>query len=205
MIDFYTAATSNGQRVAIALEEMGLPYSVHKLNLPNGDQKRPEYLAINPAGMIPAIVDHGAPGGKALSLSQSGAIIMYLAEKSGKLLPADAARRAVARQWVMQACSDCAGASSAIFLTSNMAPEKSPSNVEFFEGRLLRFFRDADVRLKGRDFLAEEFTIADLALYPIYAARKGVADRAGDLPNLTRWGALMAARPGVIKGLAATA
>lgn len=205
MIDFYTAATSNGQRVAIALEEMGLPYSVHKLNLPNGDQKRPEYLAINPAGMIPAIVDHGAPGGKALSLSQSGAIIMYLAEKSGKLLPADAARRAIARQWVMQACSDCAGASSAIFLTSNMAPEKSPANVEFFEGRLLRFFRDADARLKGRDFLADELTIADVALYPIYAARKGVADRAGDLPNLTRWGALMAARPGVIKGLAATA
>lgn len=205
MIDFYTAATSNGQRVAIALEEMGLPYSVHKLNLPNGDQKRPEYLAINPAGMIPAIVDHGAPGGKALSLSQSGAIIMYLAEKSGKLLPADAARRAIARQWVMQACSDCAGASSAIFLTSNMAPEKSPANVEFFEGRLLRFFRDADARLKGRDFLADELTIADVALYPIYAARKSVADRAGDLPNLTRWGALMAARPGVIKGLAATA
>ena len=205
MIDFYTAATSNGQRVAIALEEMGLPYSVHKLNLPNGDQKRPDYLAINPAGMIPAIVDHGAPGGKALSLSQSGAIIMYLAEKSGKLLPADAARRAVARQWVMQACSDCAGASSAIFLTSNMAPEKSPANVEFFEGRLLRFFRDADARLKGRDFLADELTIADLALYPIYAARKGAADRAGDLTNLTRWGAMMAARPGIIKGLAATA
>ena len=205
MIDFYTAATSNGQRVAIALEEMGLPYSVHKLNLPNGDQKRPEYLAINPAGMIPAIVDHGAPGGKALSLSQSGAIIMYLAEKSGKLLPADAARRAVARQWVMQACSDCAGASSAIFLTSNMAPEKSPANVEFFEGRLLRFFRDADARLKGRDFLADELTIADLALYPIYAARKGAADRAGDLTNQPRWGAMMAARPGIIKGLAATA
>lgn len=205
MIDFYTAATSNGQRVAITLEELGLPYTLHKINLQNGDQKKPEFLAINPAGMIPAIVDHDGPGGKPFSLAQSGAIVMYLAEKSGKLLPADAARRAIARQWVMQACSDCAGASSAIFLTSNMAPEKSPSNVEFFEGRLLRFFRDADARLKGRDFLADELTIADLALHPIYAARKGVADRAGDLPNLTRWGALMAARPAVIKGLAATA
>ena len=86
-----------------------------------------------------------------------------------------------------------------------MAPEKSPANVDFFKGRLLQFFRNADARLEGRDFLAEELTIADLALYAIYAARKGVADRAGDLPNLTRWGALMAARPGVIKGLAATA
>ena len=205
MIDFYTAATSNGQRVAITLEETGLPYRVHKLDLPKGDQKKPEFLAINPAGMIPAIVDHDGPGGKPLSLAQSSAIVMYLAEKSGKLLPADAARRAVARQWLMQACADCAAASSAIFLTSNAAPEKSPANVEFFEGRLLRFFRDADARLNGRDFLAEELSIADLALYPIYAARKGVADRAGNLVNLTRWGSTMAARPGVVKGMATTA
>lgn len=106
MIDFYTAATSNGQRVAITLEETGLPYSVHKLDLPKGDQKKPEFLAINPAGMIPAIVDHDGPGGKPLSLAQSSAIVMYLAEKSGKLLPADAVRRAVARQWLMQACAD---------------------------------------------------------------------------------------------------
>ena len=205
MIDFYTAATSNGQRVAIALEEMALPYIVHKLNLPSGDQKKPAYLAINPAGMIPAIVDHDGPGGTPLSLSQSGAIIMYLAEKSGKLLPSDAGWRAVARQWIMQACSDCAGASSAIFLTMNMTPDKSPANVAFFESRLLRFFRDADTQLSGRDFLADEFSIADVALYPIYAARKGVSDGAGDLPNLTRWGAMMASRPGVVKGLAASA
>ena len=204
MIDFYTAATSNGQRVAIALEETALPYTVHKLNFQNGDQKKPEYLAINPAGMIPAIVDHDGPGGKPLSLSQSGAIIMYLAEKSGKLLPSDAARRAIARQWVMQACSDCAGASSAIFLSNGMVPDKSPANVEFFENRLLRFFRDADARLSGRDFLADEISIADVALYPIYAARKTLADRAGDMPNLTRWGAAMAARPGIVKGLAAS-
>ncbi len=205
MIDFYTAATSNGQRVAITLEEAGLAYRVHKLDLPKGNQKKPEYLAINPAGMIPAIVDHDGPGGKPLSLAQSGAVVMYLAEKSGKLLPADAERRAVARQWLMQACADCAAASSAIFLTTNVAPEKSPANVEFFENRLLRFFRDCDLRLKGRDFLADELSIADLALYPIYAARKGVADRAGDLANLSRWGAMMTARPGVTKGIQASA
>lgn len=205
MIDFYTAGTSNGQRVAITLEETGLPYKAHKLDLAKGEQKKPEYLAINPAGMIPAIVDQDGPGGKPLTLAQSGAIVMYLAEKTGKLLPTDAARRAVARQWLMQACSDCAGASSAIFLTTTMAPEKSLANVEFFEGRLLRFFRDADARLQGRDFLADEFSIADLALYPIYAARKTLADRAGDLQNLTRWGAAMAARPAVVKGLQANA
>ena len=205
MIDFYTAATSNGQRVAIALEELALPYRLHKLELSKGDQKKPEYLAINPAGMIPAIVDHDGPDGKPLSLAQSGAIVMYLAEKSGKLLPADAARRAVARQWLMQACADCAAASNAVFLSTNIVPEKSPANIEFFENRLLRFFRDANARLNGRDFLSDELSIADLALYPIYAARKAVADRAGDLPNLTRWGAMMAARPAVVKGLALTA
>ncbi len=202
MIDFYTAATSNGQRVAITLEELGLPYTAHKLSLPNGDQKKPEYLAINPAGMIPAIVDHDGPGGKPFSLAQSGAIVMYLAEKTGKLLPTDAARRAVARQWLMQACADCAGASSAIFLSNGMVPDKSPANGAFFETRLLRFFGDIDARLNGRDFLADEFSIADLALYPIYAARKGLAERAGGLPNLARWGAMMAARPAVMKGMA---
>lgn len=202
MIDFYTAATSNGQRVAITLEELALPYTAHKLSLPNGDQKKPEFLAINPAGMIPAIVDHDGPGGKPFSLAQSGAIVMYLAEKTSKLLPTDAARRAVARQWLMQACADCAGASSAIFLSGGMVPEKSPANVAFFETRLLRFFGDVDARLNGRDFLADEFSIADLALYPIYAARKGVAERAGGLSNLARWGATMAARPAITKGMA---
>lgn len=202
MIDFYTAATSNGQRVAITLEELGLPYTAHKLSLPNGDQKKPEYLVINPAGMIPAIVDHDGPGGKPFSLAQSGAIVMYLAEKTGKLLPTDAARRAVARQWLMQACADCAGASSAIFLSNGMVPDKSPANGAFFETRLLRFFGDIDARLNGRDFLADEFSIADLALYPIYAARKGLAERAGGLPNLARWGAMMAARPAIVKGMA---
>jgi GSH-dependent disulfide-bond oxidoreductase len=202
MIDFYTAATSNGQRVAITLEEMALPYQLHKLNLANGDQKKPEYLAINPAGMIPAMVDHDGPGGKPFSLAQSGAIVMYLAEKTGKLLPTDAVRRAVARQWLMQACADCAGASSAIFLSNGMVPDKSPANVAFFEARLLRFFGDIDARLKGRDFLADEMSVADLALYPIYAARKGLAERAGGLPNLARWGAMMAARPAIVKGMA---
>ncbi len=205
MIDFYTAATSNGQRVAITLEELTLPYTLHKLNFQNGDQKKPEYLAINPAGMIPAIVDHDGPGAKPFSLAQSGAIVMYLAEKTGKLLSTDTAKRAIARQWLMQACSDCAGASNAIFLSMNMLPDKSPANVEFLENRLLRFFRDANARLNDRDFLADELSIADLALYPIYAARKSVADRAGDLNNLARWGAVLSARPAVVKGVAATA
>jgi len=94
MIDLYTAATANGHRAAVALEESGLAYRVHKLNLAAGDQKKPEYLAINPQGAIPAIVDQDGPGGKPLTLAQSGAIVLYLAEKSGRLMPKDPARRA---------------------------------------------------------------------------------------------------------------
>jgi GSH-dependent disulfide-bond oxidoreductase len=205
MMKLYTAGTSNGQRAAIGLEEAGIAYQTQKLSLQNGDQRQPDFLKINPAGMIPALVDSDGPGGKPVTLSQSGAILLYAAEKSGKLLPRDAAHRAAAHQWMMMACSDCAGASSGIFILSNMAPEKSAANVEFFENRLLRFLRTADARLAGREFLADEFSVADIALYPIYAARKALADKAGDMPNLTRWGAMMAARPAVQRGLAACA
>jgi GSH-dependent disulfide-bond oxidoreductase len=205
MIELYTAPTSNGQRAAIALEETGLAYKAHKLNLAAGEQRDPAYLKINPAAMIPAIVDSDGPGGAPVTVTQSGAILLYAAEKSGKLLPRDAARRAAAYQWMMHACTDTAGASSSIFLLSNIVPEKSAANVEFFETRLLRFWRAADGQLAKREYLADELSVADLALYPIYAARKALADKAGDLPNLTRWGAMMAARPGVQKGIQACA
>jgi GST-like protein len=202
MIDLYTAGTANGHRAAIALEESGLPYRAHKLNLQAGDQRKPEYLKINPAAAIPAIVDQDGPGGKPLTLSQSGAILLYVAEKAGgKLLPKDPARRALAMQWFMQACSDCAGTSGAIFQLSANAPEKVAANVEFFEQRLMSFLRAADERLAGREYLADEFSVADHALYPIVATRKPLIEKHGGLPNLAAWAAGMAARPGVAKGM----
>src|SRR6187455_1063486 len=103
MIDFYTAQTSNGQRAAIMLEECGLAYKLHKVDLQGGEQRKPEFLAVNPDGAIPAIVDHDGPGGKRLALAQSAAIVLYLAEKTGRFLPGDAGRRAQALQWLMQA------------------------------------------------------------------------------------------------------
>src|SRR6185437_6286529 len=103
MIDLYTAGTGNGFRAAIVLAESGLPHRIHKIDLGKGEQKTPEFLARNPAGAIPVLVDSEGPGGKALTLSQSGAIALYLAEKSGKFLPKDASRRALALQWFMQA------------------------------------------------------------------------------------------------------
>lgn len=201
MIDFYTAGTANGHRAAIALEESGLAYRAHKLNLQAGDQRKPEYLKINPAGAIPAIVDDEGPGGKPLALAQSGAIVLYVAEKSGKFLPKDPARRAVALQWLLHACSDVAGGSGTLFQLSMVAPEKSAPNVEFFEKRLVNALRAADARLADREYLADEVSVADFALYPVVATRKPVIEKHGGLPNLAKWAERMAARPGVAQGM----
>ena len=205
MIDFYTAGTQNGHRAAVMLEESGLAYRAHRLNLAAGDQKKPEYLAINPAGLIPAIVDHDGPGGRPLALAQSGAILLYLAEKTGKFIPKDPATRAIAMQWFMQACTDCAGASGGIFLAAHVVPEKSPANVEFFEQRLLRFLGVVDARLAANEHLAGELSVADFALYPLVATRMPLIEKAGGLANLRRWAAAMAARPAVAKGMTVSA
>ncbi len=205
MIDLYTAPTQNGHRAAVMLEETGLAYRVHKLDLMAGDQRKPEYLAINPAGVIPAIVDHDGPGGKPLTVTQSGAIVLYLAEKAGKFVPADPAARARAMQWFMFACSDCAGTSSNIFIASVLVPEKSPANVAFFEERLLRFLAVADQRLAASEWLAGELSVADFALYPTVAGRMALVEKAGGLAHLRRWATAMAARPAVAKGMAASA
>jgi GST-like protein len=203
MIDFYSAATSNGQRAAIMLEECGVPYTLHKLDLFAGDQRKPEFLAINPAGTIPAIVDRDGFGGKPLALAQSGAILLYLAAKTGRFLPEDPTLRAEALQWVFQATTDTAASSMAIFLLSRLAPEKSEANVAYFEERTLRQLRVADQRLAGREYLARELSVADFALYPLCVVRRPLIDRAGDLPNLTRWAEALAARPGVQRGMTA--
>lgn len=201
MIDLYVAGTANGLRASLALEEAGLPYRAHKVDLAKGEQRSPEFLKLNPAGLVPVIVDDDGPGGKPLTLSQSGAILLYAADKSGRLLPKDAARRAVALQWLLQAASDISGASNAVFHVDTRAPEKSAANLEYFKTRLVDFFAICDRRLAGRDFLADELSVADLMLYPNFALRKPLLDEAGGLPNLQRWGAAMAARDGVARGM----
>ena len=201
MIDLYTSGTANGHRAAIALEETGLAYRAHKLNLKAGDQRKPDYLKINPAGTIPAIVDDAGPGGKPLALAQSGAIVLYLAEKSGRFLPRDPARRAVALQWLMHACSDVAGGSGTLFQLAMAAPEKSAANIEFFEKRLVYALRVADGELAGREYLVVEISVADLALYPVVHTRRPVVEKHGGLPNLAKWAERMAARPGIAKGM----
>jgi len=203
MIEFYTFQTSNGQRVALMLEECELPYRVHWVDLMKGEQRKPEYLALNPAGAIPTIIDPDGPGAKAVTLSQSGAILLYLAQKTGRYLPSDPVRRALAWQWLMFAVTDCMSATAGIFFETALLPEKAPANLKWYEERLVRFFRVADGRLAGREWLADEISIADFALYPIYALRKTLVVAAGDLPNLAKWAGALAERPTVQRALRA--
>ncbi len=201
MIDLYLSSTANGFRASVALEEAGLPYRAHKVDLAKGEHRTVEFLKLNPAGLIPVIVDHDGPGGKVLTLSQSGAIILYAAEKAGKFQPKDAIRRAMAWQWFTQALSDVAATSGALFRTENSVPEKIAANTDYFKKRLLGFFSVCDAHLAGRDFLADEFSVAELMLYPNFSLRKPLLDEAGGFANLQRWGAAVGARPGIQKGM----
>jgi GST-like protein len=201
VIDLYLAATANGLRASVALDECGLAYRPHKIDLTKGEQRTPEFLKLNPAGQIPVIVDQDGPGGKPLTLAQSAAIILYCAEKSGKFLAKDGARRALALQWMMQAATDVAPTSGTIFQLEMVAPEKNDLITNHFKKRLLSFFAVCDAQLGNHDCLAGEISVADLMLYPNYSLRKPLIDAAGGYANLHRWGAAMAARPGVQKGM----
>jgi GST-like protein len=201
VIDLYLAPTANGLRASVALDECGLAYRPHKIDLAKGEQRTPEFLKLNPAAQIPVIVDHDGPGGTPLTLAQSAAIILYCADKSGKFLPKDGARRALALQWMMQAATDVAPTSGAIFQLEMVAPEKSEAIITHFKKRLLTFLAACDAQLANRDYLAGDISVADLMLYPNYALRKPLIEAAGGYANLHRWGAAMAARPGVQRGM----
>jgi GST-like protein len=199
MIDFYTAGTGNGRRPALMLEECGLAYTAHKIDLMKGEGKSPEYQKINPVGAIPAIVDRDGPGGRTVTLAQSGAILLYLAEKTGKFWPADPAERAVHLQWLLYALTDVAPTSSAVFYASRL-DDKSAQGL--FEDRLLAMFGHVDRRLGESEYLAGGYGLADMALYPVYDGRRALIEAKGGLPNVARWAAAVGGRPAVQKGMA---
>lgn len=199
MIDLYFAPTTNGRRAAIMLAKSGLPFTVHPVSFA---RKPPALLSRNPAGTIPVIEDADGPGGRPIVVVQSGAIVLYLAEKIGRFIPTEPIARLVALQRFMLACSDVAAMSSAIYATANDLPEPSARNVSFYEDRLLALFKVVDGYLQDRDYLAGDISIADFAMYPVFFQRRAVADRAGGLARLTRWGDAMAARPAVTRAMA---
>lgn len=199
MLELYTAGTHNGIRANIALAESGLDYKVHKINLSAGEQRQPGYLAVNPAGRIPALVDPKGPEGMT-RLSQSGAIMVYVANKSGRMWPKSDAGKIAALQWLMFACADAAAGGSYYNQSLTMMPEKVEANIEYTKQRLMRWFGEADVQLSKTQFLAGEVSLPDFALFPVANQRKALIEEAG-LKNVLRWWNQMSARPGVQKGL----
>jgi len=201
MIQLYTWGTPNGKKVSIMLEEIGLPYEVHPVDLGKGDQHKPEYLAINPNNKIPAIIDSEGPGGKPLTLFESGAILMYLAEKSGKLCPQDMRRRYEVIQWLMFQM----GGVGPMFGQANYffrLQEKVPYAIERFHKEALRLYGVLDKELGQREYLAGEYSIADIATYPWVGRHEIHQVKLEEFANVKRWFDKISDRPAVQRGMA---
>ena len=202
MIDLYYWTTPNGHKVTIFLEEAGLPYAVKPVNISKGEQFAPEFLAISPNNRIPAIVDHDPPdGGTPLPLFESGAILLYLAGKTGTFYPADLRGRCEVAQWLfwqMGGLGPMAGQAHHFRL---YAPEKIPYAIDRYTRECGRLYRVLDRRLADRAFVAGDYSIADMACYPwIRPERQGQVLE--DFPNLARWHASIKARTAVQRAYA---
>jgi GSH-dependent disulfide-bond oxidoreductase len=202
MIDLYAAGTSNGMRARIALEECGLTYNFHMVDLAKGEHKKPEFTAMNPFAQIPVLIDSEGPGGKKITLHQSAAILWYAAQKSGKFLPKDPASQPAFLEAFMSAGTDITPQFGAVNAAVR-APEVHKPTADILKARLRHLFNTWDGLFGKRKYAAgEEFTIADLSLYAGYWRTRGVfPDLVTGLPNLERWGKEMDARPGIQRAL----
>jgi GST-like protein len=205
MIDLHTWTTPNGYKISIMLEELGLPYNVVPVNLGQQQQFTPEFAAMNPNRRIPVIVDHDVPGGP-LAIFESGAILIYLAEKTGRFLPTDARPRAAVLQWLMFQMSAVGPMIGQLGYFFNME-EKVPVAIQRFIDESLRIIGVLNEDLKDREYLAGEYSIADMATYPwISAAWKPMQgmfpDKVAELAQVKAWLDRVGARPAVQKGMA---
>jgi GSH-dependent disulfide-bond oxidoreductase len=198
MIDLYTAATPNGHKVSIALEELGLDYSMHVLDLAAGEQKQEAFLAINPNGRIPAIVDRDAGD---FAVFESGAILLYLAGKTGRLMPEDTKGRSLVTQWLMFQMAGVGPMMGQANVFHRYMPEKIPVAIERYQGEVKRLFRVLDGRLASHEYLAGDYSIADIAHWPWVRTWKWSGVPIDDLPHLSRWLEQVRARPAVQAGL----
>ncbi len=198
MITLYTAPTPNGHKVSIALEELGLPYDMVVFDLMSLDQKKPEFLALNPNGRIPTIVDHD---NEDFVVIESGAILIYLAEKTGKLLPQNPKQRSEALQWLMFQMGGVGPMQGQAHVFYRYAPEKIPYAIERYQKETRRLYEVLNTRLEGREYLADEYSIADIATWPWVRIHEWAGLETADLPHLSRWMEAMAARPACQTGI----
>jgi len=200
MIDLYTWSTSNGRKVSIMLEEVGLPYTVHPINIGKDDQFTPDFIKINPNSKIPAIVDSDGPGGQPITLFESGAILIYLAEKTVKFLPSEPRARLVVLQWLM---FQMGGIGPMFGQTHHfMRHARGESyGVERYGKETRRLYGVLNNRLGEATYIAGDYSIADIATYPWVWRREWQEVDLNDFPNVKRWFDTVGARPAVDKGM----
>ena len=201
MIDLYTWGTSNGRKASIMLEEVGLPYTVHPVNITKGEQMAQAFLAISPNHTIPAIVDRDGPDGKPYSLFESGAILLYLAEKTGKFFPNDVRDRYDVMQWLMFQMGGVGPTFSQATYFIRFAPEKIPPAIERSTQEVKRLFEVLEKRLGQSRFLAGDYSIADIATYPWVFRREWYGVKLEDFPHVKRWFEEVGSRPAVKRGM----
>lgn len=201
MIDLYAWPTPNGYKISIFLEEVGLPYRVIPVDIQRGDQFKPDFLAISPNNRMPAIVDTDGPNGKAYSLFESGAILMYLAEKTGKLMPGDVAGRYRVVQWLMFQMGGVGPMLGQAHHFRQYAPEQIPYAVQRYTKEAGRLYGVLDRRLAQSQWLADDYSIADISVFPWIRPHERQGQNLADFPNLKRWFETIDARPAVKRGL----
>jgi GST-like protein len=198
MIELFTAATPNGWKASITLEELAIPYKVRRIDFEKREQKEPWYLKINPNGRIPTIVDHGNGG---FAVFESGALMIYLAEKAGKLLPADVKGRSLVIQWLMFQMGGIGPMMGQANVFYRYAPERIPYAIERYQREVRRLFEVLDTRLVDQEFLAGDYSIADIASWAWVRGYKWSGVTLDGLPHLTRWLEAIGARPAVKRGV----
>ena len=201
MIELHYAPTPNGHKIAVALEEMGLDYEVHRVNIGQGDQFKPEFLAFSPNNRIPAIIDRDGEGGESVGVFESGAILMYLAEKTGQLLPASGTARKAVIEWLMWQMGGIGPMLGQAHHFNFYAKEQVPYAMDRYSKESNRLYGVLDRRLEGRDFVADDYSIADIAIFPWTRTFERQGVDINDYPNLVRWRQTMFSRPAVQRGM----
>ncbi|MBD2743867.1 glutathione binding-like protein [Coleofasciculus sp. FACHB-1120] len=200
MIDLYYWTTPNGHKITLFLEEVGLPYTLVAINIGTGDQFEPEFLKISPNNRIPAIVDREpADGGEPISVFESGAILLYLAEKTGKLIPANIRDRAEVLQWLFWQMGGLGPMAGQNHHFTQYAPEKIPYAINRYVNETGRLYAVLNKRLSDREFIAGDYSIADIAAYPWIVPYEKQNQKLEDFPNLQRWFEAIKARPATIR------
>ncbi|WP_417514689.1 glutathione S-transferase family protein [Minwuia sp.] len=201
MIEFYTWGTPNGRKISVMLEECGLDYQVHPIDITKDEQFDPDFLKISPNNKIPAIVDHDGPGGEDISVFETGAILIYLAQKTGKFLPGDPHKFTDTMQWLMWQMGGAGPMMGQAHHFRKFAPEKIPYAIDRYTNETRRLYGVADKQLSQHDWLAADtYTIADIATFPWIARHEWQGMELEDFPNLKRWYDRIWARDAVKKG-----